>query len=244
MKYDIIGDVHGCYDELWELLEKLGYIRDGKFNPLIQRDNRKLVFVGDLIDRGPKNMEVLNFLEPVKSFLCISRGNHDDKLYRFLKGNRVELTDGLFETTEQLEHEDDIFKERLLEWLRFLPYYLILDEGKLVVSHAGILEKYIGQYSRAIQTFCMWNRTNWTESYTGDAYQVYGHTPIVAPKWIGKTINIDTGCVFGGSLTALRYPEMEIVSVKAKERYWPPKPKNTEKYFRTEENFPILDGDF
>lgn len=234
MKYDIIGDVHGCYDELIELLDKLNY-KPSIDGDLTYRGSeyRILVFVGDLIDRGPKNIEVLKLLIDAKE-PHIMRGNHDDKLYRYLKGNRVELTDGLLETTYQLDLEDSIFKERLLEWLKFLPYYQILDEGKLVVSHAGILEKYIGYYTAAIQQFCMWNRTNWPESYRGDAYQVYGHTPIEEAKWVGKTINIDTGCVFGGSLTALRYPEMEIVSVKAKERYWPPKsiPMKT------------LDGDF
>lgn len=234
--FDIIGDIHGCFDELYALVLKLGYqvVFDGKFH-LFHPQKRKLVFVGDLVDRGPKTPEVLRFvMDVVKQGMayCVN-GNHDNKLLRKLKGHEVKISHGLAESLAQLDDEPSAFKEKVVNFLENLPSYYLFDGGKLAVAHAAIKEKYLERTSTTIRKYCMYGpttgevdesglpvRKNWAENYAGEAYIVYGHTPHHSPKWINKTLNIDTGCVFGGNLTALRYPEFELVSVKAKRRYF------------------------
>ena len=108
----------------------------------------------------------------------------------------------------------------------------VLDGGKLVVAHAGMKEEMQGRGSGAVRDFALYGETtgetdefglpiryNWAAEYRGKATVVYGHTPVPEPEWLNRTINIDTGCVFGGKLTALRYPEKELVSVAARATY-------------------------
>ncbi len=230
--FDIIGDVHGCFNELVQLLKKLGYKIDDE-NRVSHLEGRKIIFVGDLVDRGPKSLEVLQLvMQGVESgvVLCV-KGNHDDKLRRKLIGRNVIIANGLQETLDQLEHT--LLREDISEFLNKLPSHYLLDNGRLAVAHAGLKEKYFGRDSPSIQRFCMYGATNgkfdeygfpirerWEHDYHGEALIVYGHTPIKDPRWINNTINIDTGCVFGGRLTALRYPEEELVSVEALNVYW------------------------
>ena len=133
-------------------------------------------------------------------------------------------------------------KEDVREFLYSLISHYILDNGKLAVAHAGIKEEMQGRGSGAVRSFCLYGETtgeidefglpvryNWASEYRGKAKVVFGHTPVPKAEWLNKTIDIDTGCVFGGELTALRYPEEELVSVKAKEVYCEPvKPLETE----------------
>ncbi|MDX1924766.1 MAG: polynucleotide kinase-phosphatase [Rickettsiaceae bacterium] len=238
--FDIIGDVHGCFDELLLLLTKLGYQvskqEDGEYI-VTHQDARRLIFVGDLVDRGPKTPEVLriamNMVESSIAF-CIN-GNHDEKLKRKLLGKDVKIAHGLAESLKQLELETQEFKDRAIKFLDGLIGHYVFDDGKLAVSHAGIKEEYIGRGSPRVRAFCMFGETTgeidefglparyqWARDYRGSTMIVYGHTPIPEVEWINNTINIDTGCVFGGKLTALRYPEKEIVSVDAKQVYADP----------------------
>ncbi len=234
--FDIIGDVHGCFDELCELLQKLGYDvseNDGRYS-LSHPDGRKVIFVGDLVDRGPKTPKVLRLvmdaIEQGQAFCVV--GNHDEKLKRALWGKKVKIAHGLQESLDQLDESGDEFKERVQKFLGSLISHLVFDGGDLAVAHAGIKEHYIGRGAPSIKQFCMYGETTgeidefglpvrhpWAEDYRGQSLVVYGHTPIHEPEWVNNTINIDTGCVFGGELTALRYPEKELVSVKAKEIY-------------------------
>lgn len=241
--FDIIGDIHGCYDELRTLLAKLGYTIQKTDQPenygysIEAPENRKVIFVGDLVDRGPKSPEVLKLtmamVQSDKAF-CVP-GNHDVKLLKKLNGKNVQMKHGLAETWEQLENEPASFKEALKKFIDGLISHLIFDEGKLVVAHAGIREEMQGRGSKAVRAFCLYGETtgeideyglpvryNWAKEYRGSAMVVYGHTPIPQPEWLNNTINIDTACVFGGSLTALRYPERELVSVKAQQEYYEP----------------------
>ncbi|MBI6121459.1 polynucleotide kinase-phosphatase [Salegentibacter maritimus] len=249
--FDIIGDIHGCYDETIELLEKLNYkissVEDNGTNYGIEvthPENRQVIFIGDLVDRGPNSPSVLKLaMSMVRSgvALCVP-GNHDLKLQKKLNGKNVQLKHGLAETMEQLENESDAFKEDVREFLYSLISHYILDNGKLAVAHAGIKEEMQGRGSGAVRSFCLYGETtgeidefglpvryNWASEYRGKAKVVYGHTPVPKAEWLNKTIDIDTGCVFGGELTALRYPEEELVSVKAKKVYCEPvKPLVTE----------------
>lgn len=230
--FDIIGDVHGCYDELLLLLEKLGYqIDSDKITP---PDGRKAIFLGDLVDRGPKIPQVLRLvmnMVAANTAICIP-GNHDDKLKRALDGRNVQRTHGLAQSLEQLDAETLEFREQVRHFIDGLVSHYVLDEGKLVVAHAGMREDMAGRASGAVREFALYGETtgeidefglpiryNWAAEYRGQAMVVYGHTPIPEPEWLNRTINIDTGCVFGGALTALRYPENELVSVDALHTY-------------------------
>lgn len=243
--FDIIGDVHGCFDELSELLARLGYGIETTLEPeLAYRvqapEGRKVVFVGDLVDRGPKVPEVLRLVMDMVNAgvaLCVP-GNHDQKLWRKLKGNEVSLNHGLANSVEQLERESPAFRERVLKFLDGLISHYVLDEGKLVVAHAGLKAEMQGRGSRAVREFALYGETTgetdefglpiryiWAKDYRGHALVVYGHTPVYEPEWLNHTVNIDTGCVFGGKLTALRYPEQEVLSIPAHQVYWEsPKP--------------------
>lgn len=246
---DIIGDVHGCFDELQELLVKLGYtihkveenIADfGSQNfgyQVIAPENRKAVFVGDLVDRGNDSPSVLRLvMSMVNSGVayCVA-GNHDAKLQKYLSGKNVQLKHGLETTVKQLEQESQAFKDTVERFLYGLISHYVFDNGKLLVAHAGLKEEMQGRGSGAVRAFCMYGETtgeidefglpvrhNWAKDYRGRAKVVYGHTPVPEAEWLNKTIDIDTGCVFGGKLTALRYPEEQLVSVKAKMVYYEP----------------------
>lgn len=233
--FDIIGDVHGCYDELVLLLGKLGYqIDDETVTP---PDGRKAIFLGDLVDRGPKTPQVLRLvmgMVAAGAAICIP-GNHDVKLKRALDGKNVQRTHGLAQSLEQLEAETPEFREQVREFIDGLVSHYVLDDGNLVVAHAGMRADMAGRASGKVREFALYGettgetdefglpvRSNWVAEYRGQALVVYGHTPVPQPEWLNRTINIDTGCVFGGALTALRYPENELVTVAALEMYAEP----------------------
>jgi len=234
--FDILGDVHGCFEETQTLLKKLGYeITKTEDRYAVRHpQGRKLIFVGDLVDRGPKTPEVIRFvkqaIEDGQAFSVL--GNHDDKLKRALMGRKVKIAHGLQESLDQLDQSGEAFKEEAKDFLGTLISHYVFDHGKLAVAHAGLKEKYIGRGAPRIKQFCMYGETTgesdefglpvrypWAEDYRGETMIVYGHTPVSEAEWVNNTINIDTGCVFGGKLTALRYPEKELVSVPAQKAY-------------------------
>jgi protein phosphatase len=235
--FDIIGDVHGCYEELTTLLAQLGYSLQDEAEGAnaIPRDGRRAVFVGDLVDRGPRIPEVLRLVMRMVdegTAFCVP-GNHDMKLMRKLKGRDVQLTHGLADSIAQLDKEPPEFKKQVVKFLDDLVSHYVFDDGKLVVAHAGMKEEMQGRGSGKVRDFALYGETtgetdeyglpvryNWAAEYRGKAMVVYGHTPVAEPEWLNRTINIDTGCVFGGKLTALRYPERELIFVPALRTYY------------------------
>lgn len=230
--FDFIGDVHGCATELEELLQKLGYSNES--GAFVHPENRKAVFVGDIADRGPRvvdSFRIVMAMEAAGSSLCVM-GNHDDKLKRYLSGKKTKLTHGLQQTVDELEGQTPEFVKELRDWIDRRISHYVLDGGSLAVAHAGIKENLQGRAAGAVRSFCLYGETtgetdewglperlDWARHYKGKAAVIYGHTPVPRAVWLNNTLNIDTGCVFGGALTAVRYPEREIVSVKAKEVY-------------------------
>jgi protein phosphatase len=166
--------------------------------------------------------------------LCVP-GNHEAKLLRALRGRNVTTGHGLALTLEHLAQEPPEFSQAVAAFVDGLVGHYVLDGGELVVAHAGLREDMHGRASGAVRSFALYGDTTgetdefglpvrypWAEDYRGRATVVYGHTPVPEATWLNRTICIDTGCVFGGRLTALRYPERELVSVAAARTYWEP----------------------
>lgn len=260
--FDIVGDVHGCADELFELLENLGYSireleepRPSDFQLAAGRryagfqnvpvsfevthpEGRTVVFVGDLVDRGPDSPRALKLAMSMcrEGKALAVPGNHDAKLVKYLRGRDVKIAHGLQQTIDQLAAQPEGFRADVVRFLDSLVSHVVLDGGKLVVAHAGLKAEMHGRASSRVRDFALYGDTTgetdefglpvrypWANEYRGDATVVYGHTPVPEPEWLNGTINVDTGCVFGGKLTALRYPEREWVSVAARQVYAEPK---------------------
>jgi protein phosphatase len=235
--------VHGCADELDGLLVKLGYgvkfeITSGERRAITAAPNgRRAIFVGDLVDRGPRTPDVLRIVMAMVESghaHCVP-GNHDMKFLRWLNGKQVKISHGLDRTVEQVNKESAAFRDRVRLFLECLPFHLWLDGGRLAVAHAGIKEDMIGHVSGEIRSFCLYGETSgetdefglpiryhWAAESGGETAIVYGHTPVPEAEWVDNTLCLDTGCCFGGKLTALRWPELENVSVNARTIYTKP----------------------
>lgn len=233
--FDLIGDVHGCARELVSLLNRLGYEeKDGVY---AHPDGRRAAFLGDLCDRGDENVRVLRLVMGMVragSALCVP-GNHDVKLLKYLDGKNVQVTHGLEKTIAELDKESAEFRGEVRTFLDGLISHYVLDDGRLVIAHAGIRPEFIGRGSMRVRDFCLYGETNgetdefglpvrvdWAADYRGRATIVYGHMPQAEATEVNRTWDIDTGCVFGGKLTCLRYPEMTLVQEEAAREYYPP----------------------
>lgn len=241
--FDIIGDVHGCADELEQLLGLLGYsvtwrgMGTERACTVVASHGRRAIFVGDLVDRGPRTPDALRIVLSMAACglaFCVP-GNHDVKFVRWSKGANLKVANGLAETIAQMHEETPGLREAARAFFEGLPSHLWLDEGRLAVSHAGLREDMIGHDSGDVRAFCLYGdttgesdefglpvRRDWALHYRGGVHVVYGHTPVVEAEWFNRTICIDTGCVFGGKLTALRWPENVLVSVPARDVYMRP----------------------
>jgi protein phosphatase len=221
--FDIIGDIHGCADELQALLTKLGYriewIDDGgdRTVNVMPPQGRKVIFVGDIVDRGPNSPDALRIAMSMTAAgtAYAVQGNHDRKLERWLSGRKITIAHGLQQTIDQLAGQEQRFRESLPKFLDGLRSHFWLDGGRLAVAHAGLKEEMIGRGSGAVREFALYGETtgeidefglpvraDWAASYRGSTTVIYGHTPVVRADWVNNTLCIDTGCVFGGKLTA------------------------------------------
>lgn len=239
--FDIIGDVHGCITELQQLLTEMDYvIKDtGDGNCSVKPPvGRRAVFLGDLVDRGPDVVAVLKLvmgMVDTGNALCVA-GNHDMRILRRIREGSVLTSHGSPDWSMlQMTEAPEGFMEEVGRFMEGLASHYILDDGKLVVAHAGIREALQGQDSPETRAIAVCGeitgetdeyglpvRYDWAADYRGKAMVVYGHTPYSQVQKLNNTINLDTGCVFGGKLTAFRYPEGDFVEVKALKMYCPP----------------------
>lgn len=237
MNIDIIGDIHGCFPEFKQLTKNMGYTWETGIP--IHPSGRILGFVGDLTDRGPNSLQVIEVVHELvinQKLAKYAPGNHCNKLYRYLSGNKVQVSHGLETTVAEYQsrsiREQKKIRKKFMELYERSPLYQHLDDGRLIIAHAGIRREYIGQYGSKVKTFVLYGdingskhpdgspiRKDWARCYEGDAWIVYGHTPVPNARQVNRTYNIDTGCVFGGKLTAIRYPEMELQDVPSSMPY-------------------------
>lgn len=228
--YTIIGDIHGCFDEFKKLTTQLGYDWESGI-PIHPID--KLVFIGDITDRGPQSLKMIEIVWELvinKKISFYSPGNHCNKLYRYFLGRNVQITHGLETTVAEYQllsnNKQKVIKQKMIDLYESSPLYHLLDNGNLITSHAGIREDYIGKYNLTVEKFVLYGditgeknkdgtpvRRDWAKLYKSTPWIIYGHTPVFEPRIVHHTINIDTGCVFGGALTALQYPEMTFHQV-------------------------------
>jgi diadenosine tetraphosphatase ApaH/serine/threonine PP2A family protein phosphatase len=231
MKIDVIGDIHGCFSELLDLFHKLGY--EQKNDAFYHPDGRIPVFAGDITDRGPNSLDVIQLVYKMvieQKFAKYVPGNHCNKLYRYFLGNNVQLKHGLETTVAEYkalsQREQKIVKKKFMTLYEKAPLYLQIPEAEAVIAHAGIKEELIGLNNKRVKSFVLYGdttgavypdgrpiRRDWAQHYEGDQWIVYGHTPVLQPRFVNKTVNIDTGCVFGNQLTAFRLPEEQTISV-------------------------------
>ena len=238
--FDVIGDVHGCRAELEQLLTELGYVieRDAAGRPVSARHpDRRAVFIGDLVDRGPDTPGVLRLvmgMVAAGTAFCVA-GNHEAKLLKALRGKNVTRSHGLDASMEQLDAETEEFRAGSAQFIDGLISHYVLDGGRLVVAHAGLIERYHGRASGRVREFCLYGQTTgetdeyglpvrypWATEYRGRAVVVYGHTPVPAAEWLNNTVCVDTGCVFGGRLTALQLSRTDLGVCPRRPRLPPP----------------------
>lgn len=238
--FDIIGDVHACVDELVELLGVLGYQvtltgeGDARRVSVTADHGRRAFFAGDLVDRGPGGPDVMRIVMAMVEgghALCVA-GNHDTAFARWLEGHKTTLNHGLEATARQFSLESPQFRDSVLTFIDGLKAHLWVDGGRLAVAHAGVKQSMLGRSSGKVRAFALYgdtepkksadglpSRYHWALDDHGDTAVVYGHTPVAEVAWVNNTLCIDTGCCFGGKLTAVRWPEREIVSVPARAKY-------------------------
>jgi hypothetical protein len=233
--FDLVGDVHGCLTELRALLAALGYDDDG-----LHPDGRRLVFLGDLVDRGPDSIGVLELALPwiADGRALVVPGNHDEKLARWILKRPVRVQGGLETTLSEWSRLSGPRRARLaagvLEHLWAAPSYLQLDGGGLLAAHAGLPERLHGRLDDEVRSFCLRGETtgrtvhgfperlDWAAGYRGEPWVVHGHVPVLRACWCNQVADVDLGCVFGGALAAARWPEREFVTVPAERPWWTP----------------------
>lgn len=228
--FDLIGDVHGCFDELLDLLVETGHADKDTRQARPHPEGRCVVLLGDLTDRGPKNLEVLKLVRELEGFGALRvLGNHDDKLARWMLGRNVSLGLAAQETVKEFDgmSADEILE--MGEWLASAQHHLILDEGKLIAAHAGIDEENQGRATKGAKAMALYGKIagkcevtgysileDWALDYRGDAVVVHGHIVHSEPYEMNGVVAVDTGCVFGGRLTAYHWPERAFTSVPAR----------------------------
>ncbi len=231
-KYAVIGDSHGCFYELKELIEKI-WEKYGK--------DTFIISVGDNIDRGDYNLDTLNYCMELfeKGKFLEVQSNHMNKFVRWLKGNNVKVSYGLEKTINEFNSLSSSLKEKLrekiLSYWEKIPLYLIINNDT-VIAHAGIKDEFIGKADKKVRSFVLYGATTgrvldngfperldwtkWRKLNENSPKIVYGHQVFDEPYINNKCYGIDTGCVLGNKLTAYLPQLDKFEFVKAKKEYF------------------------
>jgi serine/threonine protein phosphatase 1 len=212
MATHVIGDIHGCYRELCELLAKLGPTSDDR-----------LVFVGDLVVRGPENAAVVRlFLEGDLRDATVLLGNNELKLRPTIDGEPTYAVPAVFAAIEQLR-EAGILDDALA---LFDSFPLYLDMGETAIVHAGVRPG-IPLAAQTVDDLVKIKTLDgtpdgamWWERYDGPTRIVFGHHVHRKPLLLPNVVGLDTGCVYGGALTAFTLETGAFTSVKAADTYY------------------------
>lgn len=243
-KLDLIGDTHGCIQEPLMLLEKLGYrlalTEENGLPRLLDveaPEGRKLLFLGDLVDKGPNSAQLLALVMQLVKFgvAIVIMGNHDHKLMRVLGGASVEIKPYLQATIEQIDRHGPAFRKQVLDFLLELP--LIWENDEIRALHGGYREVASGETAMNLALYgepvpgqfdergFPLRSEKWKEEYKGSKHIYCGHTPVAEPvvhrnEHGAEVVCIDTGCALGDELTAVRWPEKQIFTVRALQTYF------------------------
>ena len=204
----VIGDIHGCYDELLDLLDRIGPAEDDLLIP-----------GGDIIDRGPKSVQVFHFFQSQKNAIVLM-GNHERKHVRGVLSLSQKIT----------RHQFDRKYTRAKSWMSIFPYFF--EDKDVIIVHAalqpGVTMKdqqeniLCGTMSGERRLKALLVGKKWNEAYNGIKPVIFGHkvvgkTPLI---YKDRVFGIDTGACHGGRLTAITVPEFRVYSVKARQNYW------------------------
>jgi len=210
----VIGDIHGCYEELLDLIKEAG---------LSHHD--RVVAVGDLVVKGPKSREVLELFEADSRFSSVI-GNHDLMLLKRWRGEEVELTPAQESAFSELDDGGSHHRS----YLESLPF--MIDLGEHLVVHAGVRPR-VALASQSEEDLTELRTlgpdptsregTPWYNAYEGEKIVLFGHWPALEVRRGARAIGLDTGCVYGHRLTAYMIETGEIISVRARMAYDSPK---------------------
>jgi len=221
----LVGDVHGCADELGDLLDRVSF-----------GDDDRLWLVGDLVARGPQPARVLEMVRELGGRSVM--GNHEHRLlaWRALREGK-QPPEGLAGSTARLLDSPVLpqLAQQIDEpgWLQIeqLPLWLQLDEHRLLIVHAGLqpgLDLAAQQAKTLLYARCLDQAGRplierdsgplWGTSYGGPPHVVFGHNALAEPQLHDWATGIDTGCVYGGRLTALVLDRGEVLPKDKKER--------------------------
>jgi diadenosine tetraphosphatase ApaH/serine/threonine PP2A family protein phosphatase len=210
----VVGDIHGCYEELLELLNRAAFAADDR-----------VVAVGDLIVKGEKNRQVLDLFSSDPRFSSVT-GNHDLALRRHWRNEPVSLTEQQESAALELDEE----RARYSQYLDSLP--LMIDLGAHLVVHAGLrpgvaLEEQSIEDLTELRTLGPDPKSRegvpWYEEYEGEKTVLFGHWPAREPRRSRRAIGLDTGCVYGHRLTAYIIETAELITVESRRVYDEPR---------------------
>lgn len=248
-RIDVVGDVHGCMDELMVLLAQAGYWI-AEFNPkgsdpiaVIHPQGRKLIFVGDLTDRGPSSDQVLRLAMGAiacGTASCVM-GNHDWKIYRALCGRKVTIDDSTQETLDQIASYGEAFEASVRSFYESIPHQIRIplswEHGfdgaqNLWIVHASAKAHRQGgtrssDFARSIYGYGGddvdekgWMiREDWAASYEGADPVIHGHVIHAEPVWKNRVLCLDTGCAFGNKMTLYQVDQDTFLFSRAERNY-------------------------
>lgn len=227
MKYLFIGDIHGCFLEMIELIHLMGGNSKKSYHPYLGNITRInpprgycFVFVGDLINKGPNSVDVLlSVLDAIDRRVAMSvLGNHDELLRQYLKMDNVGIKEEFFKTITALESRGENVLQFVREHMKNMPYMLEFQKENILVSHCGLDTPHqnISLKSR-IRSIYGYKHHDWAQNYQGKIKVIHGHLVVNEAVERNNTINLDTGCYMGLALSGFDHYNNKFYKVKSRQ---------------------------